>query len=121
MTAYVKRNLGGKLFTIEWTLNVSGGVQDLGDFYENDGAELLSIMASSDGGITAFAKFSNVESDDLVMNVSGQVMVPVPSGFAPSYTPIPVIPPLMRRYGAQAVAGSSSNGTARIGMMFKEL
>lgn len=120
MTAYTRRNLGGKLFTIEWILNVVGGVADHGDFYENDGAELVSIMASS-SGLNVGLKFSNVDSDDIVMNISDQVFVPTAPGFEPTYSPKPVVPPIMRKYGAQAEAGGSNNGTARIGLLFREL
>lgn len=120
MTAYVKRYLGGKLFTIEWTLSVVGGVADHGDFYENDGAQLLSISAHS-SGLAVGLKFSNVDSEDVVMNISGSVVVPVAEGFEPAYSPVPVIPPVMRRYGVQAEAGASNDGTARIGLLFEQL
>lgn len=120
MTAYTRKNLGGKLFTIEWDLVVSGGVSDIGDFYENDGAELVSITGKSDAGVLVTLNFGNTSSGASVMNVSETVFVPVAAGFEPSYSPIPVLPPTVRRYNVQAEA-DPSDGAARVGLLFCEL
>ena len=121
MTAYTRRNLGGKLFVIEWDLVVTDGVGVSGDFYENDGAELVSIVGFSDSGLNVFLNFSNLQSEAISMNISGIVFVPSAPGFEPAYSPKPVIPPTMRRYNAQAEASGSDNGAARVGLLFKQL
>lgn len=119
MTAYTRRNLGGKLFVIEWNLVVSGGISDNGDVFENDGAELLSITGMSDSGILVTLNFGNTSIGHSVLNVSNTLFVPVATGFAPPQTPVPVLPPTVWRYQIQAEA-DPSDGAARIGLLFRQ-
>jgi len=108
MTAYTRRNLGGSLFVIEWELVVSGGVADHGDFYINEGAELISATAISDTGLNVALKYSNNESEDLTSDISGRIVV---SDF----------PPFMMKYGVQAEDGGAGSGVARVGLLFQQL
>lgn len=120
MTAYVRKDLGGNLFVIYWNLVVAGGVADIGDFYENDGAELLSIFGFSDTGLNVALGYSNVPTESATMNISGILTVPVMPGFEPPLSPMPVLPPPMWRYNAQAEAGLISSGAARVGLLFRQ-
>lgn len=107
MTAYTRRNLGGKLFVIEWELVVTGGVAAHGDFYENDGAELISVTALSDSGLNVALKFSNNQNDDLTIGISGRLQVTT-------------FPPFMLKYGAQAEDGGAGSGVSRVGLLFRQ-
>lgn len=108
MTTYTRKNLGSGLFVIEWELVVTGGVADHGDFYTNDGAELLSITALSDSGLNVALKFSNSENDDLTIGISGRIVVVD-------------FPPLMMRYAVQAEDGGAGSGVSRVGLLFRQL
>jgi hypothetical protein len=120
MTAYTRRNLGGKLFVIDWNLVVAGGVSDVGTVFENDGAELLSITGQSDSGVLVTLNFGNTLTGHSVINVSGTLFVPVAPGFEPAISPVPVLPPTVWRYQIQAEA-DPSNGAAHVGLLFKQL
>lgn len=108
MTAYTRKNLGGGLFVIEWELVVTGGVAAHGDFYTNDGAELLSVTALSDTGLNVALKYGNNENDDLTIDISGRIDVPT-------------FPPLMMKYGAQAEDGGAGSGISRVGLLFRQV
>jgi len=128
MSAFVKTELGNKLFTIEWLLSVNNS-EDQGDPFEVRDCKLVSVSAYTavtSGPAPSVKLYTTNQSDfpanpgvasGYVTNLSdagSSVMVP----WEP-LSSVPLAPPT--RFVAPRLDGGASEATSRVACLFETL
>lgn len=109
-TPYVKTEIGNKLFTIEWNLEISGSIIPVGgDTFEAKDCELISVHSTkSASGLLVTLGFSNKSTADVSINLN-------PS--ENNMLVVPALPPV--RFYRPAI--DEAEGNAQIALLFREI
>ena len=114
-TAFVKTQVGNKLFTIEWNLDAVPGPEINGDAFEAVDCELLSVSGIVQTGLQGFLALSN-DSDPSSYRAS----VEVADNFLTGLPDNPALFPKVRWYYPYVYTPSVS-AEMRVSMLFKEI